>query len=273
MVGGRVERGSRRRTRAASAVVPFPRTAAGDRLDLVRLVPTGRSLLLGFALVAGVLAAFWGARATSVFAVERVHVVGAPPAVARQVKRATAATLGVSLLEVDARELEDRVRALPSVAGASVDRAFPHTLVVRVSAEKPVAVVRRRASSWLVTGSGKVIREIESGTLRGYPRLWLPRGAGVRVGGSVPAGFLHATRALAALEEARIPRRVKGVRSSGGELTLVLRRGPEIRLGEPVDLRLKLAVAARVFAYVPDDAVYLDVSVPERPVSSRYLNP
>jgi len=274
MVGGRVDGGSRRRTRAASAVVPFPRSGVGDRPELARLVPSGRSLLLVFALVAGVLGVVWGARASSVFDVQQVRVDGAPPALAREIAHVTASAVGQSLLEVDARRIEDTVRALPSVAGASVDRAFPHTLVIKVSPERPVAVAHRRTSSWLVTGGGKVISEIEAGSHRGYPRLWIPKGVGLRVGGSLPTSFLPATRALAAVEEARIPRRVKGVRSNAGELTLVLRRGPEIRLGDPRDLRMKLAVAARVFPLLPDGALYLDVSVPERPVTSRYnVNP
>jgi cell division protein FtsQ len=270
MVGGRVERGSRRRSRAASVVVPFPRTRAGDRLDLARLVPSGRSLLVGFGLVAAVLAAAWVARASSVFAVERVEVVGAPPEVARQVESVADDVLGRSLLEVDARRVEDAVRGLPSIAGVSVDRSFPHALVIRVAAERPVAVVRKRTSSWLATGSGKVIREIETGSHESLPRLWLPKGVGVRVGGSLPASFVTATRTLEAVSKAGIPRAVKGVRSTDRELTLVLRNGPEIRLGEPRDVRLKLAVAAQVFRFLPTDAVYLDVSVPERPVTSRY---
>ena len=72
------------------------------------------------------------------------------------------------------------MRALPSVAGASVDRAFPHTLVIKVSAERPVAVARRGASSWLVTGSGKVIREIETGVL-----ARIPDGSGSRSGAGI----------------------------------------------------------------------------------------
>jgi cell division protein FtsQ len=274
MVGGRVDGVQRRRTRAASAVVPFPRSGVGDRQELARLVPSGRSLLLVFALVAGILAAVWAARVSSVFAVEHVRVEGAPPAIAREIEDVTATAVGQSLLEVDARRIEDTVRALPSVAGASVDRAFPHTLVIKVSPERPVAVAHRRTSSWLVTGGGKVIREIEAGSHRGFPRLWIPKGVGLRVGGSLPTSFLPATRALAAVQEARIPRRVKAVRSTAGELTLVLRHGPEIRLGGSRDLRLKLAVAARVFPLLPDGALYLDVSVPERPVTSRYnVNP
>ena len=272
MAGGRTGRGSRRRAHAASAVVPFPRGEAGSRPDLARVVPSGRSLLLGFGLVAGALAVFWGARASSVFAVERVDVRGAPPAVAREVEALMADEVGRSLLAVEAREIEDTVRALPSVAGVSADRSFPHTLVIRIAAEKAVAVVRRGRSSWLVTGSGNVIREIETGSERGLPRLWLTRDIAVRVGAALPAGFTAATRALAAVDEVRLPGR-KTVRSSGGQLTLVLRRGPEIRLGSPTDLLLKLAVAARVFPLLEDGTVYVDVSVPERPVASTYFNP
>lgn len=270
MVGGRAQRGSRR-PRAASVVVPFPR-AAGDRLDLARLVPSGRSLLLGFALVAAVVAGYWGARASSLFAVQRIEVQGAPPAVAREVEAAVGSLAGTSLLAVDAGEIEASVRALPSVAGASVDRAFPHTLAVKVAVERPVAVARQRGSAWLVSGSAKVIRPIERGTQRELPRLWLARDVEVAVGATLPAGLVPAARALAALQEARLPRRVKAVRTTGDELTLVLRRGPEIRLGSPVDLRLKLAVAASVFPLLAEGTVYLDVSVPERPVASTYLN-
>jgi hypothetical protein len=70
----------------------------------------------------------------------------------------------------------------------------------------------------------------------------------------------------------RLPSRVKAVRFEGGQLTLVLRRGPEIRLGEASDVLLKLTVAARVFPLLGEGTAYLDVSVPERPVASRYFN-
>jgi len=272
MAGGRTERGSRRRTHAASAVVPFPRGEAGRRPDLAPFVPSGRSLLLGFGLVAGALAAFWGVRASSVFAIERVDVQGAPPAVAREVETLLTDNVGRSLLAVEAREIEDTVRALPSVAGVSVDRSFPHTLVIKVAVEKAVAVVRRGGSAWLVTGSGKVIREIQVGTERVLPRLWLTRDIAVRVGALLPPGLTPAARALAVVGEVRLPGRVKTVRSSAGQLTLILRRGPEVRLGSPTDLLLKLAVAALVFPLLEDGAAYVDVSVPERPVASTYLN-
>jgi cell division protein FtsQ len=272
MAGGRSERRSGRRARAASVVVPFPGGEVGNRLDLARVVPSGRSLLLAFGLLAAALLVYRGAYVTSAFDVDDVEVRGAPPAVAREVEAATKNAVGKSLLTIDAGQVEGTVRSLPSVAGASVDRAFPHTLVIKVSPERAVAVVRRGHSAWLVTGSGKVIREIEIGSERALPRLWLKRGVALRIGGSLPAGFTEATRALAAVRDARLPRRVKAVRSTGSEMTLVLRRGPEIRLGEPRDLLLKLAVAARLFPLLERGTLYLDVSVPERPIASTYLN-
>ena len=267
MAGGRTERGSRRHARAASVVVPFPRGAAGDRLHLARFVPSGRSLLTAFAVVLGAVAVYWGAYASSVFAVDRVEVVGAPPEIVREIEAATKDVLGTSLVAVDVDDVEGTLRALPSVAGVSVDRAFPHTLLVKIAPERAVAVARRGHSSWLVTGAGKVVREIETGSEHTYPRLWLTRGVAVRVGGTLPASYTPATKALAAATEEKLPRRVKAVRAVGEELTLVLRRGPEIRLGEATDLGLKVAVATAVFRLVERGATYIDVSVPERPVA------
>jgi cell division protein FtsQ len=267
MVGGRSGRGSRRHVAAASVVVPFPRGAAGARLDLVRFVPSGRSLLATFGVLAAIGFAYGLAYSTSVFAVHEVVVRGAPPALERQVTRATNDLVGRSLVSIDAAEVEGTLRALPAVAGASVDRSFPNTLVVKIAPERPVAVIRRGESAWLATGAGKVIREIEVGTERGMPRLWLRRGTAIRLGGQIPAGLVAATRALAAAHAAGLGGRVKGVRTDGEELTLVLRHGAELRLGRDADVVMKLVIARKVLGLVGGDTAYIDVSVPQRPVS------
>lgn len=271
--GGRTEPGSRRRVRAASAVVPLSQPASGDRLDLARLVPSGRSLLVGFALLAAVVAAYWGARETSVFAIDRVEVRGAPPEVAREVEKVTRDLLGTSLLELDASRVEGRVRSLPTVAAASVDRSFPHTLLVRVAPVWPVGVARRRERAWLLSGSGRPIRAIEPRAEPGLPRLWLPRKVGVEIGRPLPATYQPAIRVLSALRDVRLPVRVKAVRASDGELVVILRSGLEVPLGEPTEILVKLEVAARVIPLLDEGIGYLDVSVPERPVAGVELNP
>ena len=94
---GRAGRTDRPRARAASVVVPLPRTAPGDRLELGTLVPSGRSLLVGFAVLGGVLISLVLARETSLFAVRTIEVAGAAPGVERQVRRALDERTGESL--------------------------------------------------------------------------------------------------------------------------------------------------------------------------------
>ena len=102
-----------------------------------------------------------------------------------------------------------------------------------------------------------------------YPQLnlWLARGATLRAGGVVPPAFVTATRALAEAYSVGLGSRVKGIRPEGEELTLVLRRGTEIRLGRPTEVGLKLTVASRVLRLVDSSTSYVDVSVPQRAVA------
>ena len=275
MAGGGSERGSRRRTRAASVVVPFPQSAAGDRLDLARLLPSGRLLLLGVLVLALGLGAYWAARSSSAFAVERVEVSGdAHPSVLTQVRRAVDDLVGTSLVTVDPSEIEAQVRGLPAVAGVSVDRAFPHTLVVRVAGERPIAVARLGRLAWLVTQSGRVVRRIPRATKLSLPRIWVSGRAELAPGGMLPEQAVPAARAVSAARAVGLGRRVKAARLQAGDLTVTLRGGSELRLGVPRDVHLKLAVAARVLPAVEGETAYVDVSVPERPVAvSAYFNP
>ena len=75
----------------------------------------------------------------------------------------------------------------------------------------------------------------------------------------------HAT-AVAPLAGSKFPARVTSVTVGEASVTLRLQSGVELRLGEPTDLDLKLAVAAAVLPRLRLGSTYLDVSVPERPV-------
>ena len=265
--GGRVERGSRPRARAASVVVPLPRRITGERLDLARLVPSGRSLGIALLIVAGAAVAWFGARETGVFAVRTVDVAGAPPAVAQQVRRALAPTRGTSLLKVDLDASRRLVEALPTVASARFDRAYPHTLRVVVVPERPVAVVRQGADSYLVAESGRVIATAERRNRPALARIWVDRTVKLRVGDPTEGDLRTAVAAVAPLAGSRFPGRVSSVTATPEALTLRLRSGLEIRLGDAVDVPLKLAVAARVIPLLDAGTPYLDVAVPERPVA------
>jgi cell division protein FtsQ len=265
--GGRVERGSRPRARAASVVVPLPRRITGERLDLARLVPSGRSLGIALQIVVGTAFAWLGARETGVFAVRAVEVSGASPAVAAQVRRALAPAQGTSLLKLDLDAARQGVEALPTVAGASFDRAYPHTLRVVVVPERPVAVVRQGADSYLVAESGRVIASVDRREHAALARIWVDRRVTLRVGETADGDLRTAVAAVAPLAGSRFPGRVSSVTTTAKELTLRLRSGLEIRLGDALDVPLKLAVATRVIPLLDPGTAYLDVAVPERPVS------
>lgn len=266
--GGRVKRTSRPRTRAASAVAAAqPRRIAGEGLELARLVPSGRSLAIAFLIAAGAILCWFGARETGVFAVRTIDVGGAPPGVAAQVRRALQPTRGTSLLKVDLDATLRTVEALPTIASARFDRAYPHTLRVVVVPERAVAVVRQGAASYLVADSGRVIGSVERRDRPRLARIWVKRDVELRAG-AVAAGDLQtAVAAVAPLAGSRFPGRVSSVTATPDALTLRLRSGLEVRLGDPLEIGLKLAVAARVIPLLSADTAYLDLAVPERPVS------
>lgn len=269
--GGRVERGSRPRARAESVVVPFPPRELGERLDLVRLAPTGRSLLVAFGLLGMALALWLGARETGVFGVRTIDVRGASPAVAMQVRRALRPAAGSSLLKLDVAAAERAVEALPRVAAVRFDRAFPHTLRVFVTPERAVAVVRQGARSYLVSEHGRVMALVPRIARPRLARIWVSHDVQLAPGAVAEGELETAVGAVAPLVHSRFPGRVTSVATTGGELTLRLRSGVQLRLGDPVDVPLKLAVAARVLPLLQHGTVYLDVSVPDRPVSGATL--
>jgi cell division protein FtsQ len=270
--GERPGTGSRLRARAETAVVPFPRSGRGGRLELHRLAPSGRSLAVCATLIALAGCGWLVARTTSLFAVDTVVVSGAPPAVAREVDAAVAEARGRSLLAVDVERLRARVEAVPSVASAEFDRAFPHTLAVRVVPERPVAVLRQGADSWLASARGRVMGTLERGARPALPRVWLGQSVAIRVGGLLSGDPAAAVRAVAPLADRTLPVRVASVRATADELTLTLRSGVEVRLGDGSQLPFKLAVTARILPSLGEDDAYLDVAVPKRPVAGPSLD-
>ena len=267
MAGGKGSRDrARPRARAASAA-SIPR----DRLELARFAPSGRSVATGLLILAAALGAYGLARGTSAFAVEAIAVHGAPKGVAAQVDEVLAHVEGRSLLALDVPALEAAVEEVPAVASVTFDRGFPHTLNVEVVPEIPVAVARQGTAAWLVAASGRVIAPLERGARPGLPRIWLQRDVELDAGFSLVGAPLRAARAVAPLSGARLPR-VASVRSDESQLTLVLRSGVEVRLGDGSDRLLKLTIARRILPSLVGTGGYVDVSVPARPVASSTLN-
>jgi cell division septal protein FtsQ len=250
------------RTRAA--VIPL-QTGPG-RAGLLRLLPSGRSLLVGFAIVLGAAGLYVVARVTPMFALQRIEVQGASPALAARVRAALEPLHGKSLLALDGAQVEQRLNSLTSVASGSYDRAFPRTLRVVVRPERPVAIARHGADAWVVAASARVLAPSAPHARRDLPRIWLNSDP-PRVGAGVTDRFgLRAVRALSLAGKVRLPSRIRTVQAHDHELTFLLASGLELRLGDLHAIRLKLAVAARILPGLRGYG-YLDVSVPGRPVA------
>jgi cell division protein FtsQ len=239
---------------------------------LARVLPTGKSLLVGFALIVAAVGAYAGARWTSVFAVDQVQVQGAPPSVTSRVEAALAEPLhGESLLSVGQADIDRALAGLPDVQAIGFDRAFPQTLRVTVVAERPVAVLRRGTDAWLVSERGRVLRALPGARPSALPRIWVAGLAPPRDGVVLKDdAAVQPALALGAVmsEDPTFLRRIEHAVLRGSGIDLVLENGVELRLGPPHDFALKVAVAQEVLEALPGAAGgYVDVSVPARPVA------
>jgi cell division protein FtsQ len=206
------------------------------------------------------------ARETSLFAIDRIVVQGGSPQVDAQVHRALASLVGTPLVGLDGSAVLRRVDALPTVARASYDRGFPHTLRVAVVAERPVAVLRHGPQSWLVSIRSRVMERLAADAEPNLPRIWVSARTPVRTGMQLVAAGAGVSARAAGLAGA-FASRVATVSYTGGALVFHLRSGLQLLLGEGGDIRLKVAVAERALAVLPSGSTFLDLSVPGRPVS------
>ena len=253
--------------------VPVPgvfRRAAAQRLRaLAGSLATARSAAAAAALVVAAAGAYLVARETSVFALRTVEIRGARPGIAEQVLRAVDPLVGTSLVSLDGAELDSRLAALPLVEHVEHDRTFPHGLRIVVRQERPLAVLRRGAESWLLSASGRVVARLRPRSFALLPRIWVARATDVELGAPLGGDAGWATRTLAELLPTRFLRRVRTVRPDAGNLRLLLRSGAELRLGAARDVRLQVAIAERILATVPaarSGPGYVDLTLPARPV-------
>lgn len=232
-----------------------------------RWLPSARSVAAGCTLLALAGGAYLVALKTSVFAVQRIEVEGASPALAAQIRTALSPLQGTSLVSFGRSDADRRLASFPQIASVRYDRDFPHTLRVEVTVEKPVAVLRKASDAWLASTTGRVLGTLKEGSYPPLPRIWLAAETDVNVGAYVDAG--DALRVAAALPAAHLPVRALAVQDyGGGRLVVQLAGGREIRLGSLANLAVKLAVAAVVLPRARG-ALYVDVSVPTRPVAGH----
>lgn len=227
----------------------------------------GRRRLRWFvaAVVLGCLAAVaWLVVHSPLLDVERVHITGAQQASAAEVRRAAGVHRGDPLLFVDTGAVSARVERVPWIDHARVDRRFSGDVDIHVTERRPVAWARRTPDLVaLVDAQGRVLADTPS------PPGDLPELSGLtrvpRAGHDVaPAGT---ARVLAQLPP-ELGLQTAQVVTQGAAVTLVLRQGPQVRLGTPDHVAGKSSSALAVLrATAGAPPGYIDVRVPSAPVT------
>jgi cell division protein FtsQ len=248
-----------------------PFTAVARLLPRVAL-PLGRHwrrnlillALLGAALAAGYV--FWF-RDSSLVRVEHVRVAGlatAPDAPSLRAELVVAAKR-MSTLHLDQAALRRVVAGSPVVHSIAIRPDFPHGLVIRVTENRPVAMLVGDGQRVPVAPDGTLLEGVELHgalpevrTATALPQNnRLPGGGAldrVVVAGAAPPELLHKVSAIT-IEPAK------------GYVAQV-EQGPAIWLGGASRLEAKWDAAAAVLAQRSSGgATYVDVRIPERAVA------
>jgi cell division protein FtsQ len=232
-----------------------------------------RSLLLGsaaFVLTLALLAGGWlWLRDSSLVAVDRVVVSGlSGPDTARLRQTLETAGRRMTTLRVQPDVVRQAVAGQPLVRDLAVRADPPHTLYVDVQQRTPVAILQAGSRRVAVSSDGFAL---PGGALARLPVIavrTLPTTGGVR--DRVTLG------ALALLADAPGPllARLDEVVHSPAGYRATLREGPLLRLGPASRGRAKwLAAVSLLSAPSAKGALYVDVSLPERPVAGGLEDP
>jgi cell division protein FtsQ len=203
-------------------------------------------------------------RNLSWFAIDHVTVSGATTN-QRQIQMAVEqAARDMTTLHLKDGELRDAVARFPTVASMGASTSFPHTLHVTVTERLPVAFVKDGPRRTAVSADGYLLLGAS------FDPKHLPRIEGAVAHGARLDGDAAAEAAILGATPAPLRDRVTGsswIDDQGG-VVVGLDQGPDLRFGDGGRARDKWTAAVSVLSSSEHGSPsYLDVSVPDRPVS------
>ena len=200
-------------------------------------------------------------RDSSLVEVREVEVKGATTERERITAAIEAASEGMTTLHIDDDELRKAVSQFPTVASVKAEASLLHTLTVTVTERLLIARLRSGGRTLAVSADGYVLPGVDAGDLPGISgaesqgRLEPDAAAQAAILGATPDPLREMLRSATWEEE-------------GGGVIVDLEGAPELRFGDGSEAEDKWRAASAVLAN-PDlgSPAYLDVSVPERPVT------
>jgi cell division protein FtsQ len=203
-------------------------------------------------------------RDLSLFAINDVTVKGATTN-EREIRSAVEEVAGdMTTLHIKDDELRDAVARFPTVASVGASTSFPHGLEVTVTERLPVAFIQISGQQTAVSADGyllagadfdaKALPRIEGAAAHGV-RLDTDAAAQAAILGATP-GPLRNHITASTWDDQR------------GGVVVDLKNGPEVRFGDGSRPQDKWQAAVAVLSSNDRGSPsYLDVSVPDRPVS------
>jgi cell division protein FtsQ len=203
-------------------------------------------------------------RNLSWFGIDEVTITGATtnaPAIKKAVEQVSE---DMTTLHLKDDELRDAVAHFPTVASVGASTSFPHTLHVTVTERLPVAFVKVGSRRTAVSADGYLLLGASFD-----PKL-LPRIEGSTAQGTRLQGDAAAQAAILGAVPPPLRERVTGSSwdDAQGGVVVGLDGGPDLRFGDGSRARDKWTAAVAVLSSSEHGSPsYLDVSVPDRPVS------
>src|SRR3954471_24580317 len=203
-------------------------------------------------------------RNLSVFAIHDVTVKGATTN-EREIRSAVEQVAGdMTTLHIKDGELRDAVASFPTVASVGATTSFPHGLRVTVTERLPVGFIKVGDQRTAVSADGYLLLGAAFDPKQ-LPRLQDATAQGARLGtdGAAEAAILGAT-------PSPLRDRLTGSTwdDDQGGVVIGLDGGPDLRFGDGSRAADKWTAAIAVLSSSEHGSPsYLDVSVPDRPVS------
>jgi cell division protein FtsQ len=198
------------------------------------------------------------------FSIDDVSVTGATtnaPAIKSAVEQAAG---DMTTLHLDDAKLRDTVAHFPTVASVGATTSFPHGLHVTVTERLPVAFIKVGPRRTAVSADGYLLLGAS------FDPKQLPRIEGSAANGARLDGDAAAQAAILGATPAPLRDRITGSSwdDADGGVVVSLDGGPDLRFGDGSRARDKWTAATVVLSSSEHGSPsYLDVSVPDRPVS------
>lgn len=213
--------------------------------------------IVGAVVVLGVIAgAGWLVGYSQVFAARQVSVSGGDRVTVSEVRNAADVPLGLSLARQDLDGIAGRVRSIPAVATATVERQWPTTITIRITERQAVLGIKRGSGYLLIDDQAVGFATEKTLPDRVVEAAIDPQDARVLGDAAVVAKSLPAD----------LRKKVKRIKAtSPSAIKLELDGGVEVNWGSAEESELKAQVVKTLLKEKPSRVI--DVSAPHNPAT------